>query len=226
MVDASSEENNAVPNHDDTIEKIGCTEVQITSSPKCIHCHKEIKIEPPYNVNWESVAWINCPNIKCKRPNQFRFLKGSNVSIVNITKFKTATLFSDSIDDSDKELVTLLNEVEDSSIHERYRGAAIVLRVCLEHLVWVKTLGKEAVDVKINPSVLRNLEDHMSAKGFKNKEIDDAKNAFEFLADLGDTAAHYQLRDPSRIKLPTKANVDLGMWKFDQLSNIIYKWRS
>ena len=59
---------------------------------------------------------------------------------------------------------------------------------------------------------------------FTKKEIDETEEAFQFLLDLGDTAAHYQLRDQGRIKLPTKSHVDLGISKFDKLSKIICKW--
>lgn len=116
-----------------------------------------------------------------------------------------------------------MNEVEDSNIHDRYRGAAIVLRVCLEHLVWIRTLKKEAANVKVDKAVLTELTNHMRSHKFEDKEINDASSAFKFLLDLGDTAAHYELRDQSRKKPPTKANVDYGILKFDKLSNIVYK---
>lgn len=193
-------------------------------SVKCVHCQEDMNITPPYNVNWVSESWIECPNIKCKRPNKFNFLKGGNISLVNITKFATVDNFRKSKGTDGKELVDLMKEVEDSNIHDRYYGAAIVLRVCLEHFVWVRTLMKPVSDVKVNHSVLTELKSCMGSNGFNQKEIEASEKAFNYILDLGDTAAHYELRDIKRKKLPTKASVELGISKFDELSKIISRW--
>lgn len=197
------------------------TEVNSLSKLKCIHCQTEIEIQPPYTVGWQSTAWINCPNKKCRRPNKFLFINGGNVSVTNITKFKSAPVFLSASDNDDIELGNLMREVEDSHIHDRNKGAAIVLRVCLEQFIWVRTLHKEPLDANTGIGALTELKQYLLNNNRKENEIRESRDAFNFIADLGDTAAHYRLRNNRRVKLATESNVALAIRKFDKLNEII-----
>ena len=196
---------------------------ELSAEPKvkCIHCQTEMDIQPPYNVEWSSEAWINCPNKKCRRPNKFLFLKGGNISIKNITKFKSIASFLSSNNRDDAELGNLMKEVEDSHVHDRHRGAAIVIRVCLEQFVWIRTLNNKPEDVTTGTDALDGLKKYLQHNNCDPTQLKDSEDAFEFIADLGDTAAHYALRNPSRTKLPTEANVAMAIRKFDTLREII-----
>lgn len=191
------------------------------AKPKCIHCDTEMDIYPPYNVNWRSEAWINCPNMKCQRPNKFLFINGGNVTIKNVTKFNSAPTFQSSSNSEDKELGNLMKEVEDSHIHDRNKGAAIVLRVCLEQFVWVRTLKNPEIDANTGIDALNDLDQYLLDNNHKAKEIKESKEAFNFIADLGDTAAHFRLRNHRRVKLATEANLAMAIRKFDRLNEII-----
>ena len=191
------------------------------SKVKCIHCQTDMDILPPYNVEWSSEAWINCPNIKCQRPNKFLFLKGGNISIKNITKFKSTASFLSSNNKDDAELGKLMKEVEDSHVHDRHRGAAIVIRVCLEQFIWIRTLNNKPEGVTTGKEALEDLKKYLQNNNCDATQLKNSEDAFEFIADLGDTAAHYALRNPSRTKLPTEANVAMAIRKFDTLREII-----
>ena len=164
------------------------------------------------------------PNQACRRPNKFLFLNGGNVSVVNITKSKSVVKLKSTGVDDDQEIGEMLVEVEDSNIHDRHRGAAIVLRVCLEKLIWIRTLGRQSSDATVNLTVLQDLKNYLTSNSSSQQTLTDAERAFNFILDLGDTAAHYKLRDPSRVILPTTASVDMAIGHFDRLSEIVYRW--
>lgn len=190
----------------------------------CIHCKSTISIQPPYSVNRETHAWIECPESKCARPNKFQFLNGTEVTVHSITKSKTRQRLAMSTDGEDKELGKLLQEVEDTTVLDRYRGAAIVLRVCLEQVVCVKLLGDPANEASVNKHVLCKLKGKLKRLNKDKGSIRDSEEAFNYLLDLGDTSAHLELRDKTRVKLPTKASVDMGIREIDRLIEVVYNW--
>lgn len=144
--------------------------------------------------------------------------------MVNITKSKSVLKLKSTGVDEDREIGEMLVEAEDSNIHDRHKGAAIVLRVCLEKLIWIRTLGRSSSDATVNPSVLQDLKIYLSSNVSDQQSLIDAEIAFNFILNLGDTAAHYELRDPSRVILPTSASVNKAIVHFDRLSEIVYGW--
>lgn len=165
--------------------------------------------------------WIQCSNQRCKRPIKVLFLNGKNFTVQAITKSKVRVKLSSSSDSKDKELGGLIQEVEDSNIHDRHRGAAIVLRVCLEHLTCVRTLNLNPSKVSVDSTTLRKLKKHLENEGKSPTEISEFQKAYEYIWDLGDTAAHYALVNPKRVKPATRASIDEAILHFDKMSKIV-----
>ena len=121
----------------------------------------------------------------------------------------------------DNELGGLIQEVEDSNVHDRHRGAAIVLRVCLEHLTCIRTLRMAPSEVKVNLAICSDLINHLGNIGKTTELIIDCEKAYNEIMNLGDTAAHYELRDPTRRILATRATIDHAIGQLDILSRIV-----